>query len=119
MRGKHLDKETVSVLSPLEEDILTILWRKHACRVREIYLLLKPKRKVALCSVAVLLDRLFSRHIVNRKMEIAQGGPRYIYFTKTGKREFEQTVVENTVNKLIATFGANALSYFNERFNKK
>lgn len=118
MRGKHLEKETVDVLSPLEGDILAILWKRHEGRVREIYTQLRPKRKVALSSVAVLLDRLYSRGIVDRRVETAQGGPRYIYFPKKDKKEFEQSVVEETVNKLIATFGESALSYFNGRFGK-
>ncbi len=118
MRGRHLEKETVTVLSPLEEDILTVLWKKQQARVREIYITLKQKRKLALSSVAVLLDRLYTRGIVDRRVETARGGPRYIYFQKQDKKAFEQSVVESTVNKLIATFGENALSYFTERFKK-
>lgn len=119
MRWSHLDKETVRVLSPLEKDILMVLWKKQQARAREVYQMLKITRELALSSVAVLLDRLYQRKIVDRKVEIAQGGPRYIYSPKQNKNEFETAVVENTVNKLIAAFGKNAIAYFHERFGKE
>ena len=54
-------KETVtdfdSLLSPLEQEVLQVLWPAKSLRVREIHE--KLKKKVALSSVAVILDRLF------------------------------------------------------------
>lgn len=113
-------KETVtdfdSLLSPLEQDVLRVLWPKKELRVREIHA--KLKSKVALSSVAVILDRLFDKGIVTRKIETARGGARYIYTPVRDKKEFEKSVVEGAVNKLIETFGDSAVSYFNERFKR-
>ncbi|MBI4146217.1 BlaI/MecI/CopY family transcriptional regulator [Candidatus Woesearchaeota archaeon] len=113
-------KEKVSdfdaLLSPLEGDVLGILWPDKKLRVREIHQ--KLKRKVALSSVAVILDRLHDKGIVARKVETARGGVRYIYFPTQDKAEFEKSVVEKTVNRLIETFGSNAVSYFNDRFKR-
>ncbi|MEK6857569.1 MAG: BlaI/MecI/CopY family transcriptional regulator [Nanoarchaeota archaeon] len=108
-----------SILSPLERDILGKLWPDKKLRVREIYDKLKIKRKLALSSVAVLLDRLHDKKIVERKIETARGGVRYIYSPKTNKKRFEASVVEKTVNKLIQSFGETATAYFEERFAKK
>lgn len=107
------------VLSPLEDDILQLLWVRDKMRVKEIHLILKKKRKVALSSVAVILDRLHEKNIVSRDMEKARGGVRYVYFTNGGQKAFERNAVENAVNKLIDQFGSSAVSYFNERFSKK
>lgn len=110
------------VLSPLEKDVLDQLWPGKELRVRDIYQLLrKGKKKFALTSVAVILDRLFERGIVDRRIEAGRGGLRYVYFPKKDKGQFEQSVVEDAVNKLIDRFGNVAISYFNERFvkNKK
>ena len=107
-----------SVLSPLENDVLIVLWPGKALRVREIYQKLKKGRKVALTSVAVILDRLFEKGVVDRRIEAAKGGLRYVYFPKKDKKQFETSVVEETVNRLISKFGDVAVSYFNERFVK-
>ena len=108
-----------SILSPLERDILGKLWPDKKLRVREIYDKLKTKRKLALSSVAVLLDRLYDKKIVERKIETARGGVRYIYSPRKDKEGFEASVVEKTVNKLIQSFGETATAYFEERFAKK
>ncbi|MBI3037373.1 BlaI/MecI/CopY family transcriptional regulator [Candidatus Woesearchaeota archaeon] len=107
-----------TVLSPLENDVLNELWPGRALRVREIYQKLKKGRKVALTSVAVILDRLFGKGVVDRKIETARGGLRYVYFPKKDRKQFEKSVVEEAVNKLIAKFGDVAVAYFNERFVK-
>ncbi|MBI2546427.1 BlaI/MecI/CopY family transcriptional regulator [Candidatus Woesearchaeota archaeon] len=108
-----------SVLSPLENDVLKILWPDKRMKVRAIYDRLKGKRKVALSSIAVILDRLHERSIVERQIETGRGGVRYIYFPKKNKQEFETEIVESTVNSLINKFGQTAISYFNERFSKR
>ncbi len=111
-RGGGLD-----VLSPLEGDVLEHLWPDKRLRVRDIYQLLRQKKKkAALTSVAVTLDRLFERGVVERQIEPARGGLRYVYSPKKDRLQFEKSVVEEAVNKLIDKFGTVAISYFNERF---
>ena len=107
------------VLSPLECEILKVIWPDKNLKVREIYETLKKKNKLALSSVAVLLDRLHQRKIVGRKVETGRGGVRYIYFPLKDKNGFDRTVIERVVENLINKFGDNALSYFDERFSKK
>lgn len=106
-------------MSPLEEDILNILWQKDDARVREIYVSLRKRKKIALTSVAVSLDRLHSKKAVGRKVELGRGGPHYIYTARASKSEFERSLVDSTVNKLIDSFGGVAVSYFNDRFGKE
>ncbi|MBI4148496.1 BlaI/MecI/CopY family transcriptional regulator [Candidatus Woesearchaeota archaeon] len=106
-----------NILSPLEKDILDILWKRKSCRVREIHGVLKTKRAVALSSIAVLLDRLHHKNIVARTIETARGGMRYVYSPTHDQKGFEKSVVENAVNKLIERFGTVAVTYFEQRFN--
>lgn len=107
------------LLSPLEADILKVIWPDRKLKVRQIHDVLKRKRKVALSSVAVLLDRLHEKNIVSRVAETARGGTRYTYFPAKTRNEFEQSVVKSAVDKLIDAFGPVAVNYFNDRFNKK
>ncbi len=105
-------------LSPLEGAVIQCLWRAERMYVRDIYNCLKKERKVALTSIAVILDRLHKKGLVERKIESSRGGFRYLYSAAKDEKEFERTLVENTVNTLINRFGKTALSYFNERFSK-
>jgi len=116
----RLHKKKLGVLSPLEMDVLTTLWkRQDGMRVRDIYSALKNKRKVALTSVAVILDRLYEKKIVKRGIETGRGGEHYIYSCRISQKDFEKSVIDKTVNKLIENFGPIAVNYFNERFSKK
>jgi len=106
-----------SFLSPLELSILSCLWKKDCLMVRQIHKMLGEKRSVPVSSIAVTLDRLHKNKIVKRKIESGRGGMHYIYSTKRSKSDFEQHIVEKTVNNLITSFGSVAFSYFNDRFS--
>lgn len=108
-----------AILSPLEKDILTVLWPDKKLRVRQIFDKLKSKRKLALSSVAVLLDRLHAKGIVKRNVETGRGGVRYVYYPAQDRNAFEQGIIATTVDKLIEKFGRNAVSYFNDRFARR
>lgn len=116
----RLDRKGVqSLLSPLETDALLILWKLEKARTREIHRLVKRRKKVALTSVAVILDRLHQKGIVVRTIENGRGGSHYIYSPRFSKQEFEESIVDHTVNKLINNFGQVAANYFYKRFSKR
>ena len=108
-----------AMFSPLEADILSVIWPDRKMRVRDIYDKLKSKRKLALSSVAVLLDRLHDKGVVGRRVENGRGGVRYLYYPLKDQAAFEKSVVEHAVNKLIKNFGSTAVSYFNDRFARR
>lgn len=118
MKRLNLTTNFEHVLSPLEADVLKVLWPNKKLKVRQIFEILKSQRKVALTSVAVILDRLYEKNIVDREVETGRGGLRYLYFPKKNKKQFEKSIVEGAVNKLIDKFGKTAINYFNERFPK-
>ena len=118
MKGIKFNTDFESVLSPLEQDVLKVLWPDRMLKVRNIYEKLRPGRKVALSSVAVILDRLFQKGIVDRKIETGRGGVRYLYFPLHDRKQFERSLIDATVNGLINKFGITAVSYFNERFRR-
>ncbi len=117
MKGIKFNTDFESLLSPLEGDVLKVLWPDRRMRVRHIYEKLKPSRDVALSSVAVILDRLFEKGVVDREIETGRGGIRYVYYPLKDRKEFEKSVIETTVNSLIDRFGSTAVTYFNGRFN--
>ncbi len=123
MRIKKLNlaDKNAGILSPLEHDVLCILWsnRRKKMTAREIYgILVKKGKKVALSSVAVILERLYKKKIVSRRAETGRGGKHYIYSAIT-KTDFEEMIVKTAVDKLIERFGSLAVNYFNEKIGKK
>jgi len=115
----RFNENSVAVLSPLENDVIKVLWKNKEMRVRDIYSILRRKRKVALTSVAVILDRLHEKKIVTRKIALGRGGEHYIYSSCCNQKDFEQSVIDKTVNRLIDRFGHTAVTYFNERFSNQ
>lgn len=114
----RLDKKGMhTLLSPLETDALLLLWKLEQARVRELHRLLRRNRQVALTSVAVILDRLYQKGIVSRIVETGRGGGHYIYYPKSSKKEFEESIIDHTVNKLMNNFGRVAANYFYKRFS--
>lgn len=108
-----------ALLSPLESDILRVLWSEGSeMLVRDIHgKLRKGKKSVAITSVAVMLDRMHKRSIVSRQTKTGRGGTHYLYSARADRRAFERSVVESVVNSLITNFGPSAVSYFGERFS--
>ncbi|MBS3109092.1 BlaI/MecI/CopY family transcriptional regulator [Candidatus Woesearchaeota archaeon] len=119
MKKLKANSQYESILSPLERDVLCVIWPNKTMKVREIYSILGPKRKVALSSIAVILDRLHEKGVVDRKVETGRGGIRYLYFPKQNEAQFEVSVIEKAVDSLIDKFGPTAVSYFNDRFSKR
>ncbi|MEM5802239.1 MAG: BlaI/MecI/CopY family transcriptional regulator [Candidatus Aenigmatarchaeota archaeon] len=118
-RMKLNRKGIESFLSPLEVDVLNILWKKKSSRVRTIYQQLRKKRRIALTSVAVILDRLYKKGLVSRKIGLGKGGAYYIYTVKFSRPELAKSILNNVVDKLIESFGSLAVTYFHERFAKR
>lgn len=112
-------KGAETLLSPLEADVLGILWKRDCLKVRDLHDILSKRRSVALTSIAVILDRLHKKRLVKRTAESGRGGYHYIYSPISSKSDFEHSVIEGSVNKLISAFGKSAVNYFNERFSKK
>ena len=109
---------TNPLLGPLEEDILKMLWTKGTSHSKELYILLRKKRKVAHTSVAVMLDRLHEKKLVKREIQSCRGGYKYIYAPSASPEDFKQAALQNAVDKLIESFGNTAVAYFNERFGR-
>ncbi|MEK6954389.1 MAG: BlaI/MecI/CopY family transcriptional regulator [Candidatus Micrarchaeota archaeon] len=105
-----------TVMAPLESDMLNKLWEGGEMTVRDLHG--KMRGKCALTSVAVSLDRLYQKKLVSRKIIKGKGGIHYIYSARLTKGEFEKSVVQQAVDRLIERFGPSAVSYFNEKYKK-
>lgn len=114
-----MNNHAFSNLSPLESDILKVLWSKKRSRVRDIYASVRRRKKVAPTSVAVLLDRMHKKGVVRRTIGKGRGGFYYVYYPVHDEESYKISVIERTTDQLIKAFGPVAVSYFNEKFSKR
>lgn len=111
---KSISKK-IARLSPLENNILNVLWKSgKGMRVRELHAKLK---KVPLTSIAVTLGRLHKKNAVMRASEKGRGGTRYIY-SAIPKESFQRSLVAGIADRLVENFGSIAVNYFNEKYGK-
>ena len=117
MKENNISKEIFNSLSPLEAQIIKALKMGKKYRVKDIYTLVKNKASKS--SFSVLLDRLYKKGLVDRSVETAKGGVRFVYVLKQNKERFERNIVDSMIDKVIKKFGPKAIVYFDENLKKR
>jgi len=111
---KPHEKKLTKVLGDLEADIMEALWKLQLGHVKEIHKEVSQKRKVAITTVATVLDRLYEKGLVERDLKKSKG-LHYEYMPTITKKQFEKTVVRSVFEGLFETFGDSAISYLVNR----
>src|SRR3989338_8701046 len=109
----NFDKKGLnSIVGGLDADILECLWGYNGAKTcREVYDFVKKKNKVAYTTVTVTMDRMYSRNLLERKIEKGRGGLKYKYSAKVTKEELANRISKKFVNFLKATFGEPSIAY--------
>ncbi len=110
MEFKPKNKNLTKVLGDLEADLMETLWSLEAGNVKEIHSEVQKKRKVAVTTVATVLDRLNEKGFVERELKKGTG-VYYEYKPTATKKQFERNVVESVLGGLFETFGESTVSY--------
>lgn len=109
--------QRVAQLSPLENDVLNAIWKgSGGMRTRDVHA--KLGKKVALTSVAVMLNRLHGKGAVSRTSEKGRGGTHYIY-SAVPKEKFQRSLIAGVADRLVENFGSVAVNYFNEKYGRR
>jgi predicted transcriptional regulator len=100
--GKALE----AFLGPLEANIMEAIWsKKTPVSVREIYEALKQTKNLAYTTIMSTMDRLFEKHLLDRKIEKGKGGLYYVYWPAFEKQVFQKSAVREVLSSLISNFG--------------
>jgi predicted transcriptional regulator len=101
--GKALE----AFLGPLEANTMEAIWssKKTPVTVREIYEALKKTKTIAYTTVMSTMDRLFEKHLLDRKIEKGRGGLYYVYWPALEKQNFQKNAVREVLSSLIDNFG--------------
>lgn len=113
-----LSKGVLEELSPLEAEVFTVLLTGKKMKVREVCAAVSKRQKVVLTSIAVMLDRLYEKKLVDRELETCRGGTRYLYLLKKNPAQIEEDYLKDKVDNIISKFGDKAIVYFHKRFSE-
>ena len=103
IEGKALE----AFLGPLEANIMDAVWtsKKTPTTVREIFEALKKTKIIAYTTVMSTMDRLFEKHLLDRKIEKGRGGLYYVYWPALEKQSFQKSAIREVLSSLIDNFG--------------
>jgi len=104
-----------AMLSDVESDLLTVLWKEKQANARILFDAIKGKHALAYSSTVVYLDRLYSKGLLERKIERGKGGLRYIYLPKYSKQELGNKIADNFISFLKASFGESSTAYLRKK----
>ena len=103
IEGKALE----AFLGPLEANIMDTIWsaKKTPLTVREVYEDIKKTKSIAYTTVMSTMDRLFEKHLLDRKVAKGRGGLYYVYWPALEKQLFQRSAVREVLSSLIDNFG--------------
>ena len=103
LEGKALE----AFLGPLEANVMEAIWTapKTPVTVREIHQQLKKTKNTAYTTIMSTMDRLYEKHLLDRKIEKGRGGLYYVYWPALEKQVYQKSAVKEVLSSLIDNFG--------------
>ena len=99
------------MFSPLEAEVMRILWDRQSATVREVWQELRRQgKRLAYTTVMTVMVRLHEKGILRRVKE----GKGYRYFPVHPRETLLHRFVTTVVDRLVAVFGEPAISYLAE-----
>lgn len=113
---KPSERNLTKVLGDLESLVMESLWRLKSANVKRIHREINQKHKVAVTTVATVLDRLHTKGLVERELKKGKG-LYYEYRPSLTQTQFEKDVVKSVLKGLFETFGDVAIAYLLDNTN--
>jgi BlaI family transcriptional regulator, penicillinase repressor len=103
-------KDIRKVLGDLEAVVMETTWQLEKGDVKTIHRRVNQEKKVAVTTIATILDRLYKKGLVKRKL-LTNYSLRYEYSPALTKTEFENAVVRDVFKGLLETFEETTIYY--------
>lgn len=103
------------MLSPLESDIMDIMWREKRATARTVYTRLKSRHSVHRPTVNAVMSSLCKRGLLSARVSKGRGGLKYIYKVRLSRARFEREVVGKVVDSLLESYKKTARKEMKER----
>lgn len=113
LRPHHSDLRFA--LGDLEAIVLRELWETdRPISVKDFQAIVTERRRLAVTTVATILDRLYRKGLVSREL-VREGGPHYLYKPRMTEEEFRYAVVDSVMATLLESFNDVTVAYLAKR----
>ncbi|MEM3030846.1 MAG: BlaI/MecI/CopY family transcriptional regulator [Candidatus Micrarchaeia archaeon] len=102
----------------LESKIMRHLWKAGSGTSREVFEAVRPKG-ISPVTIAVTLDRLHKRGLVEREVRTGRGGLHYIYRPRFDEKAFGEEISMRFARSMLAAFGDSVASFFSKKAMRK
>ncbi len=101
-------------LSELEHQTMSIVWDLEECTIREVCEKMNCQKSLAYTTVATLLNRLFAKGILKRRVQ-----DNIVYFSpKISKKSYGERIANTFFANFFDTFGDTAVASFAQSLEK-
>jgi len=107
-----------TVLSPLESEVMGIMWREKSATARTVYTLLKSKHSVNRPTVTAAMNSLCKRGLLKKTISKGRGGLRYVFKVQISRRRFEREVVGKVIDSLLESYKKTAKKQMREKLKQ-
>jgi len=97
-----------TVLSPLESEVMEIMWKEKRATARHMYNRLKAKHSINRTTVNATMNALGKRGLLGAKISKGRGGLKYIYYVRCSRSKFARQVVDKVLDSLFESYGRTA-----------
>lgn len=107
--GRRIDP-LESVLGPLEQDVMDLMWELDEATVRDVHDRLADRRKIAYTTVMTTMTRLASKGLLRRNTTSLA----HRYRPAVSRDSYARTTVANVLGWLVDRYPEPAASYLSE-----
>jgi len=108
-----------TVLSPLESEVMEIMWRDKRATVRTVHTRLKIKHSINRSNVNATMNSLRKRGLLTSIVSKGRGGLKYIYKVKISRMRFEREVVGKVLDSLLESCEKTSKKLMLEKLEEK
>lgn len=101
---------TQKSLSPLDQEIMNIVWNSDTCSVREVLEQIRKEKELAYTTVATILTRLYDKGLLKR----SEKNSVVYYSPKISREKFSKIVAGSFFTNFFQSFGDTAIASFAE-----
>jgi len=97
------------MLTPLELDMMKAVWRRPPVTVRDVQEAIRPGRKLAYTTVMTIMDRLFHKGFLTRKLQSRM----YLYEPAIEYSEVRDRALQNLIESFFSGSAENLRDFLN------
>ncbi len=101
-------------LSPLEQDIMAVIWDHPGCHVRRVYTELAQNREIAYTTVMTMMNRLVEKGVLKRE----KSANKFLYLPLASRKQAAKGFLENFFSTMFDQYGQDGVTAFAEEVER-